>query len=168
MTCMRYSTLHTGNFTAPKRPCSECKITSFKLWDILVLLDLSAAFDTIDHHKLLNLLKHSFGIRGNALSWFQSYLQDRTQTVQIGSSTSEPVTLKYGVPQGSVLGPVLFTMYTSPLGNIIRDHGLNFHLYVDDTYMYNLSQMITYPGRTPYPRSKHASRTSKLGWPTTC
>ena len=102
---------------------------------ILVLLDLSAAFDTIDYQKLLNLLDYSFGIRGDSLRWFKSYLQDRTQTVQIGSSTSEPVTLKYGVPQGSVLGPILFTMNTTPLGNICN-HSLDFHLYADDTQFY--------------------------------
>ena len=79
---------------------------------ILTLLDLSAAFDTIDHQKLLDLLNHSFGISGDTLRWFKSYLQERIQMVQIGSSTSEPVTLKYGIPQGSVLGPILFTRYT--------------------------------------------------------
>ena len=79
---------------------------------ILTLLDLSAAFDTIDHQKLLDLLNHSFGISWDTLRWFKSYLQERIQMVQIGSSISKPVTLKYGVPQGSVLEPILFTMYT--------------------------------------------------------
>ena len=103
---------------------------------ILVLLDLSAAFDTIDHQRLLHTLESSFGVKGKVLDWFQSYLTGRTQTVQINKSTSEPHELKYGVPQGSVLGPILFTIYTTPLGQLIRRHGLTFHLYADDTQLY--------------------------------
>ena len=103
---------------------------------ILVLLDLSAAFDTIDHVKLINILDRSFGVRGTALEWFKSYLQDRTQRVQIGNEFSDAQTLKFGVPQGSVLGPILFTIYTTPLGNLIRKHGLSLHLYADDTQLY--------------------------------
>ena len=103
---------------------------------ILVLLDLSAALDTIDHHYLLHILESSFGIQGNVLAWFQSNLTVRTQTVHIKKCTSEPHELKYGVPQGSVLGPILFTIYTTPLGKLIRRHGLTFHLYADDTQLY--------------------------------
>ena len=80
---------------------------------LLVLLDLSAAFDTIDHEILLKRLSTRCGIQGTALKWFSSYLKDRTQSVTVNSihSTKEP--LKYGVPQGS--GPLLFSIYNSPL-----------------------------------------------------
>jgi hypothetical protein len=86
---------------------------------LLVLLDLSAAFDTIDHKILLNRLHTRCGIRDTALKWFKSYLGDRTQKVTIGNSYSETEPLKYCVPQGSVLGPILFSIYNSPLGEII-------------------------------------------------
>ena len=100
---------------------------------ILVLLDLSAAFDTIDHNKFLHILEHAFGVKGDTLKWFQSYLSDRTQSVVINKESSDAFTLLFGVPQGTVLGPILFSVYASPLGNIIRKHGLSYHLYADDT-----------------------------------
>ena len=92
----------------------------------LVLLDLSTAFDTIDHDTLLSCLSSRFGFAGSALKWFRSYLQDRFQSVKIGSSLSNLFKLKFGVPQGSVLGPprfclrsvcLLFSFYTTPLGH---------------------------------------------------
>ena len=103
----------------------------------LVLLDLSAAFDTIDHHLLIDRLSSTFGIHDIALSWFRSYLQDRSQTVTTGSLSSRPVPVRYGVPQGSVLGPVLFTLYTQPLALVIERHNLKYHFYADDTQLYN-------------------------------
>ena len=100
---------------------------------ILTLLDLSAAFDTIDHGLLLSRLEFVFGVSDSALNWFSSYLSNRTQTVSISNSTSDPALLRYGVPQGSVLGPVLFVLYTSPLADIMTSHSVLHHSYADDT-----------------------------------
>ena len=103
----------------------------------LVLLDLSAAFDTIDHNILLGYLKTWFGLGGTALRWFASYLRNRCQAIKIGSTLSELSNLIYGVPQGSVLGPLLFSLYTTPLSKIIRLHPhIKFHFYADDTQLY--------------------------------
>ena len=103
---------------------------------VLVLLDLSAAFDTVDHSLLLARLSTRFGICDQALDWFRSYLSDRTQYVRIQDVSSEVHALPYGVPQGSVLGPLLYSLYTSPLGDIARSHGLSYHFYADDTQLY--------------------------------
>ena len=99
---------------------------------ILTLLDLSAASDTIDHRILLSRLQHSFGISGPALSWFSSYLCNRTHAVTINSLQSQHTTLHYGVPRGSVLGPVLFILYTQPLFNLVSKHAVNHHAFADD------------------------------------
>ena len=103
---------------------------------MLILLDLSAAFDTIDHATLFHQLQHRLGISGTALKWFMSYLSGRTQSVSVENICSKPSPLQFGVPQGSVLGPLLYTIYTLPLGDILRKAEISYHLYADDTQLY--------------------------------
>ncbi len=102
----------------------------------LILLDLSAAFDTIDHEKLFGYMETHLGIGGTVLKWFRSYLCDRQQSVVIDGVSSQPTTLQYGVPQGSVLGPILFCIYMLPLSEIIKSHNMALHIYADDTQIY--------------------------------
>ncbi len=102
----------------------------------LVLLDLSAAFDTIDHDILIDRLQNYTGIQGQALRWFRSYLSDRYHFVYLNGEASQISPVTYRVPQGSVLGPLLFSLYMLPLGNIIREYGISFHRYADDTQLY--------------------------------
>ena len=103
----------------------------------LTLLDLSTTFDTIDHTILLDRLNVYYGISELTLGWFKSYLSGRTHSVKVGSTLSHTAVLHYGVPQGSVLGPILFSLYTNPISSIIHYHsGIKYHFYADDTQLY--------------------------------
>ena len=99
---------------------------------LLALLDMSAAFDTVDHSILLRRLDKTHGIRGGTLRWIESYLTDRTQRVCIQGTSSNDVPLLYRLLQGSVLGPLLFILYIGELEQIINSHGLLAYTYADD------------------------------------
>ena len=112
--------------------------------NILCLLDLSAAFDTIDHGILLTRLEKTFGINGIALVWLQSYLTNHRQTVMVDGVKSANHVLNYGVPQGSVLGPALFTVYMKPLSSIIARFNFSYHFYADDSQIYNSVPLVDF------------------------
>ena len=134
--------------------------------DLLLTTDRgeSAAFDTIDHSILINCLKSFVGIRDTALGWLPSYLFSRTCAITIGNHSSSTTQMTYGLPQGSILGPILFSIYMLPLGQIILRHNVSFHYYADNTQIYlplrpndqwSLAAILT------------ALKTSTAGWPIT-
>ena len=100
---------------------------------VLTLLDLSAAFDTTDYDILLARLQSCVGVESTALTWFNSYITGRKQFVSVLGRDSEPIPLLLGAPQGSVLGPELFIMYTKPLSDLIAEHPVNQQLFADHT-----------------------------------
>ena len=103
---------------------------------ILLLVDFSSAFDTINHNILIRRLRLRYGFVGKTFDWLISYLKERTQRVVIGDQSSSTTTLTTRVPQGSVLGPLLFSLYVQPIGDIIRALALFFHQYTDDLQVY--------------------------------
>ena len=104
---------------------------------LLVLLDLSAAFDTVDHQLLLSILVDRFSMESTALSWFESYLTDRTQTFTYTGEQTSSFPVDCSVPQGSVLGPRCFLSYTEDIADLLEEHAVQSHLYADDTQFHD-------------------------------
>ena len=115
---------------------------------LLVLLDLSA--DTLDDAVLLRRL-HGYGICGDTHAWLTSYLQGRTSVVRVKKEVSESSVIRTGVPQGSVLGPILFNVYIAPLEKLLQQHGIQHHLYANDTQLY-----------VDFPPTKHADALARV------
>ena len=99
---------------------------------VVMMLDLSASFDTVDHNLLLNILMKEIGLRGTVLKWFTSFLKDRAQRIRLGSTLSEEIVIKFGVPQGSVLGPVLFNLYIRSIYRFVQGLDFTIYGYADD------------------------------------
>ena len=118
--------VHNDIVSAVDKRCGVC----------LILLDLSAAFNAVDHTILCTFLENYIGLGGHALNFFKSYLADRTQCVSVKGVMSEMNRLIYGVPQGSVLGPIEFCVYTLPLFAILKHYKIDYHIYADDTQIY--------------------------------
>jgi len=131
----------------------------------LCLLDLTAAFDTVDHDLMMLKLERQFGLRGVVLDWFRSYLYGRTYRVIHGGKTSCIVHVICSVPQASVLGPRMFILYAADLEDVAAKHSVNIHGYADDTqlYLHGRSDDMTSTAR----RSKTASLMSVSGCPLT-
>ena len=118
--------VHNDIVSAVDKGCGVC----------LILLDLSAAFNTVDHTILCTFQENHNGLGGHALDFFKSFLADRTQCISVKGVMSEMNRLIYGVPQGSVLGPIEFCIYTLPLSAILKHYKIDYHIYADDTQIY--------------------------------
>jgi hypothetical protein len=140
---MSRNNLHCPNQSAYKKNHST-ETLLIRIWNdllvatderkatVVMLLDLSAAFDTVDHKLLLKILKDEIGLRGVPLLWFESFLTGRAQRIRLGHITSDEILIKFGVPQGSVLGPVLFNIYIRSIYGCVKNLGFDISGYADD------------------------------------
>ena len=124
---------------------------------VLALLDFSSAFDTIDHTILVHRLHTDFGFTDTVLQWFSSYLTDRTHYVSLCNHCSDFAPVHSGVPQDSVLGPILFTMYIKPLSAIIDSHCIILIILIYHTRSYNIHLLMTYNYRCLLPQIEYLS-----------
>ena len=139
--------LHSNQATA-RRKHHSCETAVVRIYSdllvaidkqshaLLVLIDLSAAFDTINHSLLISKLQKVYNIGGNVIAWIKSYLSQRKFKVLINDTFSDESPLEIGVPQGSILGPLLFILYTEGLQKLTSKYNFSIHLYADDTQIY--------------------------------
>ena len=146
-----------GKYQSAYKKIHSCETAITKIMDdilnikdqnndtILLFMDLSAAFDTVDHAILISCLKTKFGITGTVLKIILSYLTDRVFYAVTDKARSKGRSMKYGVPQGSILGRTLFILYMQDLEMIAREHGSSIHMFADDTQIYSVYQKKRYP-----------------------
>ena len=133
---LAYRSSHPTETALPRIQNNFYQAIDDKKLTVKISISISAAFDTIYHGKLLSRFRHGFGVTDKALKWLKSYIADRQRLVEFGRHSSAKVRCSSGVPQGSVLGPLIFVAYVSPIGEVISIHGVDHHQYADDTQLF--------------------------------